>query len=1057
MAINPQKLLPPSQEKGGSLAKVSSSNLSLNISTKKIDTEKLIGSKDGENKLEIILKKIITIDALLKSSLSEDKKNENKKRKEKENADFKKEEQKLEAPKETKKFNLPSLSVPGMGFLDRIKRFIFFTALGWLFTKFQDQLPKLLGIVKIIGGVYNVAENIFKFLLETFVNFIDRGYKVYDKTREIVKSIGGEKAEKEFDNLSGKLNEYINYVLIGGMALTGAIKGFNSQSKKVVAKVTEEATKKAAGAAARTAGKVSSGAAGKVGGKLAVRQLLRLAKGPLTKLPIIGGLIEFGLSAALGDPLGKAAFRGVGTVLLGAVGSVILPGFGTFVGGWAGAELAAKLYEVLFENKKPTASVQKKAGGGPVTRGGVSINRPIGRTSATQQNSRKKKKLIAQPSKPGKNVGGEKKIKKLYPNSGDPLSVTEWLNLTDANGDPIGGTYEDYKNRKEKEKNKPNPYKALTDTSKILKKGGEAGILMAAGVDLAMGQELDTNFSNAFSKDTLLKSKVNEVIQNIKKELSKKIMGGGREASTEMPDGGGVGDATNAGKVFNAFVAEGFTTNQAAGVVGNLMQESGGGTKNLDPTAHNEIRNGHYGIAQWDKVNRWPAVSAYIRSIGKDPNSIDGQIAGLIWELKTKEKKAYAALKKATSAEQAAIVWLKEFERSGEVAGQSGFDNRILNASRISKEFATTGFNGTVDSSNPILSKLGSSKAKLENAGDGRCTTSVIDTMKANGVATPGVTGGDPVNPRGLIVQLMTKYGWKSLPIGSAVKLSNTYGTVTAHQMSHSQYENAVNNGKVPSGALVFQTQHNSWDKDAKGSSGFDSAIAQNGGKNLWNGRMHGTAIYRSVQKVIVLVPGGSIRQTPVPTTTKPGQPPSLTSQDKIEIQRGTTRTFSQLSEQSKQQPTSKEEPNWLQRLLGLGGNKPQPTRLIPPPREFLGFDGKMYTANFGTNEITDEKGNLIEISNKKYTRIREDLKNAIQGRRNMGLQGGGLIGQPNRRNVSSLSSYPSYDSGGGMMLAIQPIIIEKPVPIPSGGNKTIMFPVLVGVNNSNRASLSRG
>ena len=71
--------------------------------------------------------------------------------------------------------------------------------------------------------------------------------------------------------------------------------------------------------------------------------------------------------------------------------------------------------------------------------------------------------------------------------------------------------------------------------------------------------------------------------------------------------------------------------------------------------------------------------------------------------------------------------------------------------------------------------------------------------------------------------------------------------------------------------------------------------------------------------------------------------------------------------------------------------------------------------------------------------------------------KGGGLIGQPNKRNYSSLSSYPSYDGGGGMMLAIQPIIIEKPVPILSGGNKTVMFPVLVGVNNSNMASLSRG
>jgi hypothetical protein len=972
-----------------------------------------------------------------------------------------------------------------MGFLDRIKRFIFFTALGWLFTKFQDQLPKLLGIVKVIGGIYNVAENIFKFLLETFVNFIDRGYKIYDKTREIVKGIGGEKAEKEFDNLSGKLNEYINYVLIGGMALTGAIKGFNSQSKKVAEKVTANATKAAArtteGVAARTAGKVASGTVEKVGGKIAVRQLLRVAKGPLTKFPVVGGLIEFGLSAALGDPLGKAAFRGVGTVLLGAVGSLILPGFGTFALGWVGAELAAKLYEVLFENKKPTGPkkpIQKKASGGPVTRGGVSINRPIGRTSGTQQ--RKRKKLIPQPTKPGKNVGGEKKIKKLYQNPDDILSVTDWMNATDAAGDPLAGDAQSYKKEKEKNRGKrPNPYKALTNTAKILKEGGEAGILMAAGVDLAMGQDLGNNFSNSFSKDTLLKSKVNEVIQNIKKELSKKVMGGGNGSPTEMPgSGGGVGDTTNAGKVFNAFIAEGFTANQAAGVVGNLMQESGGGTKNLDPTAHNEVRNGHYGIAQWDKIDRWPAVSAYIRSIGKDPNSIDGQIAGLIWELKAKEKKAYAALKKATSAEQSAIVWLKEFERSGEVAGQSGFDNRVLNASRISKEFATTGTVGSVDNKNPILSTLGTTQ-NLQYAGKGRCTYAVIMTMEKNKIITPySVTGADrdpQSHPRGLIIGMIKKYGWVSLPgVGIPFVLKSSLGeTANVNVMTYSQYVSAVNSNKVPSGALVFQTMHKDWNANPGSSSGFDSAIARNGGKNLFNGKSRGDAIYGSVKQVIVLVPKGSVSgstNTQQPTTSKPGQPPeppkpgqpskprkppSLTPQDKITIQQG-SRTFSQLSEQSNNnQPQP--EPNWWQRLFGLGGNKPQPIRPIPPPRKFLGFDGKMYTANFGTNEITDEKGNVIKVSNKKYTRIIEDFKNAEQGRRNMGLQGGGLIEGPNRRNYSSLSSYPSYDSGGGIMLAIQPIIIEKPVPVSSGGNKTIMFPVLVGVNNSNMASLNRG
>lgn len=75
-----------------------------------------------------------------------------------------------------------------------------------------------------------------------------------------------------------------------------------------------------------------------------------------------------------------------------------------------------------------------------------------------------------------------------------------------------------------------------------------------------------------------------------------------------------------------------------------------------------------------------------------------------------------------------------------------------------------------------------------------------------------------------------------------------------------------------------------------------------------------------------------------------------------------------------------------------------------------------------------------------------------------LSYQGGGYIPKqsPNRK-VSSLRSYPSY-SEGGMMIAIQPMIIEKPVPMPIGGSKTIMFPVPVGVNNSmNLSNLSQG
>jgi hypothetical protein len=96
------------------------------------------------------------------------------------------------------------------------------------------------------------------------------------------------------------------------------------------------------------------------------------------------------------------------------------------------------------------------------------------------------------------------------------------------------------------------------------------------------------------------------------------------------------------------------------------------------------------------------------------------------------------------------------------------------------------------------------------------------------------------------------------------------------------------------------------------------------------------------------------------------------------------------------------------------------------------------YTDN---NKIYDEKGNVVEVSRSKNNWLIKDLSNA---RKNRAFKhGGGPLGSQNQRNYSSLSSYPSYDSGGGMMIAIQPIIMEKQIPIPTrgGGGMPLMFP----------------
>ena len=130
-------------------------------------------------------------------------------------------------------------------------------------------------------------------------------------------------------------------------------------------------------------------------------------------------------------------------------------------------------------------------------------------------------------------------------------------------------------------------------------------------------------------------------------------------------------------KTMNYFMSQGLSPQQAAGVAGNLMQES-----HFDPNADNGT---HHGIAQWDKQDRWPKVSNYITSIGKDPNSLEGQLIGLKWE--ADKRGDWKQIQQTKTAQDAALKWLQRFEISGEKPGSPGFDNRMSNANNLLSKY----------------------------------------------------------------------------------------------------------------------------------------------------------------------------------------------------------------------------------------------------------------------------------------------------------------------------------------------------------------------------------
>jgi rare lipoprotein A (peptidoglycan hydrolase) len=1034
MAVNTQKLLPAAKTTSV-LAKANVGKIfsSASIKIKKIDAKKFAGSLAKKDELGQIVKTLTDIDIRLKLILGEEQKQQSQKKKEKEKAKFQKAEEKLEAPKEAKKFKLPGLSVPGMSFLDRIKRFLFFTALGWLFTKFQDQLPKLVGIVKTITQVYGVAENIFKFLLESFVNLIDRGYKTYDKVRDLAKSIGGEKAQQDFDKLSGKLNEYINYVLIGGMALTGAINSFNKAAGRSSADAAKEAAKKTTGEVAKRAATKGilqkTAQSSRIGirkatqaviGKQATKQLLRLAKGPLSRLPLLGGLVEFGLSWALGDPVGKAAFRGIGTILLGAVGSLILPGFGTFIGGWAGAELAGKLYELLFENKQPKGKVQKKAAGGPVTRGGKTQGAP---TRDIRVVKRKPPKVKPQSSQPGKDVGGKKKIRELYP---DPSA------RTDIEGEQKGAWWRllptDPTQRDEKLKTLPNSYKALTNTAKVLKDiPFGIGALMGGAVDIALGQKLPKNaidgLSNGISYliNALANQQVAKSISSIQKEIATLQTGGIaprlRDFSRTEKDEFGSGINKVLSNLIQQKVDEAIREVQKQLMPGKYdkgirqpgekgqsappSRGPGGGTSGPTPTGEN---------------GRLPESS--LKSVGQG-----GCRGGCrLW---TPAANAYLKMK-ADAAKEKIYFQLESAYRSYE------HQQELYDAYKRGK--------------GALAAPPGQSDHGLGKAID-LYPTAAQDWVRAKG----------------------RNYGWYWPPeTGEPWHFVYVGGGRLEPQKQQTQ---------LPKQQPQIPDNQNYGVKEGEQKrvryNNQNYVVARD--KNKW--RVYKvnptTGLFEEVDRTdkSFLKVLEEHRKTQSPTSPKPQQPPGQQPSgpsglasfyggpyDKYWNGRKTAsgqvfdeKAFSAALRDGL--PFGMYEVTYNGKTVLVRGNDrgnfgPGNTAGIKDPREL----DLSYGAAKALGITSDGRGGKGTIT---YRRV-GDLQSTGGGVINK-QDGGYIPKQSPKRDTQRLSSYPSYSAEGGMMIAIQPMIIEKPVPVPSGKNRSIIFPIPVGVNNSSMQSLSRG
>ena len=139
------------------------------------------------------------------------------------------------------------------------------------------------------------------------------------------------------------------------------------------------------------------------------------------------------------------------------------------------------------------------------------------------------------------------------------------------------------------------------------------------------------------------------------------------EKSLDVPD-----DRTPTGsQIVNFFMNKGLTKNQAKGIYGNIMQESGG--------KHNIVsRDGHnsYGLAQWTGTRKARLFSKY----GTNP-TVNQQLEYLWDELNSTETNALNALRNTTTVADATKVFMQKFERPANWA--ANFKNRLKHANSV--------------------------------------------------------------------------------------------------------------------------------------------------------------------------------------------------------------------------------------------------------------------------------------------------------------------------------------------------------------------------------------
>lgn len=373
---------------------------------------------------------------------------------------------------------------------------------------------------------------------------------------------------------------------------------------------------------------------------LAPKAVLGFLRPIFKRIPIVGGLIDFVVSLAMGEPVGRAAAKAIGATLGGALGSLIpIPGVGTIAGGILGDLVGGAIYDAVTGGApaEPTGDPQAAESGAPSSfadqSGGLGLPDAPPEKLASGG-------VIAGEAGPESifslsSTEGRKVVKQVAQVSNQPLSALPFiLGITQNVTDLISGPVKPYIQQE------IGTLERLFGIAKF-----NVSDVVGKGIDAvkSVGQKVGINIPGTGGGAEGV---------DAQSTMTGSSAAGGSAPGINM--GGGEG-RTSAGAVYKYLLSKGVSEVHAKGITVNIMRESGfklGAHNPNDPGA------GSFGLFQWNagRADRMMAAVPDWQTNWK------GQIDYALGE---DHGPRYLSTQ-FTSAGDAAYDWMKYWERPSE-------------------------------------------------------------------------------------------------------------------------------------------------------------------------------------------------------------------------------------------------------------------------------------------------------------------------------------------------------------------------------------------------------